>query len=124
VAGTFLTWTSDGPVHLDGIDGPNNGWLVVIVSAFAIGWTRAMARGSWFGVAGVLGSAGVIAWTAAATWLDSRAVFGATASFGLFLVLAASVALAASAVLHAVGLRRDVGAPPDRDATAGLARPR
>jgi hypothetical protein len=121
--GTFLTWTRDGAVHLAGTDGPNNGWLVVIVSLFAIGWARSMGRGSWVGVVGVLGSALVLGWTAVENWLDSRAVFGATAGLGLLLVLAAGIALAASAVKHAVELRMD-GRAPERDAPAGLARPR
>jgi hypothetical protein len=104
VLGVGLTWTSDGPVHLDGTDGPNNGWLIVIVTAFAIGWMRSMARGSWVGVAGVLGTAVVIAWTAGENWLDSRAVYGSRASFGLLLVVAASIALAASAAMRAAEL--------------------
>ena len=48
VVGVFLTWTTDEPVTLNGTQGPNNGWLVVIVAAFALGWTWSMAeaRGS------------------------------------------------------------------------------
>jgi hypothetical protein len=118
--GAFLTWTSDGDVRLGGTDGPNNGWLIVIVAAFATGWARPMARGSWIGVAGVLGSAVVIAWTAVHNWLDSRAVYGASARLGLLLVVAASIALALSAILRAVelwtvrrGAERDT---PDRRA--------
>jgi hypothetical protein len=91
-------------VRLNGTQGPNNGWLVLIVAAFALGWARSMNRGSWVGVVGVLGAAIVIAWTAVENWLDSRAVFGATASFGLVLVLAASVALGAAAVTRGVEL--------------------
>ena len=39
VIGVFLTWTADDPVTLNGTQGPNNGWLAVIVAAFALGWT-------------------------------------------------------------------------------------
>jgi hypothetical protein len=91
-------------VRLDGIQGPNNGWLVLIVAGFALGWARSMNRGSWVGVVGVLGVAVVIAWTAIENWLDSRAVFGATASFGLVLLVAASLALGAAAVTRGLGL--------------------
>jgi hypothetical protein len=104
--GVFLTWTSDEPVRLDGTQGPNNGWLVLIVAAFALGWTRSINRASWFGVVGVLGSSIVIAWTAVENWLDNGAVFDATASYGLILVIAASVALAAVAVVAALKLAR------------------
>jgi hypothetical protein len=116
--GAFLTWTSDGGVHLGGTEGPNNGWLIVIVSALGISWTRSMARGSWVGVAGVLGTAVVIAWTAVENWVDSRAVFGASASFGLLLVVAASIALASSAVLRGVELST-AHRRPHGDGTAG-----
>jgi hypothetical protein len=86
------------------MQGPNNGLLVLIVAALALGWARSMNRGSWVGVVGVLGAAIVIAWTAVENWLDSRAVFGATASFGLVLLVAASLALGAAAVTRGLGL--------------------
>ena len=93
----FLPWTNDGPVRLDGTQGPNNGWLVVIVALLALAWVRPMRRGSWVGVAGVLGAALVIGATALENWLDGRRVFEGTVGFGLLLVIAASVVLAATA---------------------------
>jgi hypothetical protein len=96
--GVFSTWTSAGPVQLNGTQGPNNGWLVLIVAAFALGWTRSMARGSWVGVVGVVGAAVVMGWTAVESWLDNRDVFDASAGYGLILVVAASVALACAAL--------------------------
>jgi hypothetical protein len=104
--GVFLTWTSAGPVDLDGVQGPNNGWLVLLFAVFALGWARSAARGSWVGVLGVLGAAVVMGWTAVENWLDNRAVLGATASYGLLLVVLASVALAAIAVVRGVELAR------------------
>ena len=65
-------------MDLNGTTGSNDGWLVLIVRV-ALGWARSMARGSWTGVAGVLGAALVIGWTAVDDWLDGRDVFGATA---------------------------------------------
>jgi hypothetical protein len=91
-------------VQLDGTEGPDNGWLVLIVAAFAIGWTRSMNRGSFLGVLGVFGASVVIASTAVENWLDNRAVFGAEASYGLVLVMAASLVLAVTAVAHGVEL--------------------
>jgi hypothetical protein len=108
VVGVFSTWTGDGPLTLNGTQGPNNGWLVVIVAAFAVGWARSMLRGSWVGVVGVLGSAFVMAWTAIENWLDNRDVLDATASYGLLLVLAAAVTLGATAVVSGVKLGRSV----------------
>ena len=103
VLGVFLTWTSVGSAGLDGTQGPNNGWLVVIVGVFALGTIRVMARGSWAGVVGVFGASTVMVWTAAENWLDNRQVLGGTASFGLVVVVAASAVLAATAVATAVG---------------------
>lgn len=102
--GVFSTWTNDGPVSLNGTQGPNNGWLVLIVGGFALAWTRSFARGSWFAVTALLGAATVMAWTALENWLDNREVVGAQASYGLILVVAASVALAASAVMRGIEL--------------------
>lgn len=102
VVGVFSTWTTVGPVTLNGTQGPNNGWLVVIVAAFALAWTRSLARGSWIGVVGVFGAAVVIAWTAVENWLDNREVLGASVGYGLVLVIAASAVLAGTAVATAL----------------------
>ena len=103
--GVFVTWLADGPVRLDGTQGPNNGWLALIVAALALVWIRTL--GSWPGVIGVLGSGLVIGWTALENWLDGRAVIGASARPGLVLVLAGSVALTTVAVVQAVELARE-----------------
>ena len=100
--GVFLTWTSVGSGRLDGTQGPNNGWLVVIVGAFALGWIRPMSRGSWVGVAGVLGAAVVMFQTALENWLDNRDVLEGTAGLGMAFVLVAAVALGASPVIRGV----------------------
>jgi hypothetical protein len=106
--GIFLPWSSDRPVRLDGTEGPNNAWLVLIVAVLALGWVRSMARGSWVGVLGVLGAGVVIGWTAIENWSDNRHVLGASASYGLLIVIAASVALVCAAATHgALRLRRD-----------------
>ena len=107
--GVFLPGTSDGSVQLDGTEGPHNGWLVVIVAAFALGWIRSLQRGAWTGVIGVLGAAVVIVWTALESWLDTRAVTGATAGYGLVIVVLAGLALAYTAVARAVELVRTSG---------------
>ena len=77
-------------MRLDGTEGPNNGWLVLIVAVIALGWVRSLARGSWIGVLGVLGAGIVIGWTAIENWLDNRQVLDAGASYGLLIVVAAS----------------------------------
>ena len=93
-------------MSLNGTQGPHDGWLVVILAVPALLWARSMARGSWVGVVGVLGTALVIGWTALASWRDSREVLGASVGYGLLLVVAASLALAAAGVARGVELLR------------------
>jgi hypothetical protein len=104
LVGVFLTWVADGPVRLDGTQGPNNGWLAAIMAGLALLWIRML--GSWVGAIGVLGSGVVIFWTALENWLDSRATIGASAAPGLVLVLAGGAVLCAAAVVGAVELAR------------------
>jgi hypothetical protein len=99
--GVFLPWTVDGPVELDGTEGPHNGWLVLFVALFALGWLRSLRAGSWIGVVGVGGAGIVIVWTALESWLGYRAVTGGRPAVGLVLVVAGGATLAALAVLRA-----------------------
>jgi hypothetical protein len=105
LVGVFVTWVADGPVRLDGTQGPNNGWLAAIVAGLALFWIR-MLR-SWPGVIGVLGSGLVIGWTALENWLDARATIGASARPGLALVIGGAALLATVAVVQAVELARE-----------------
>jgi hypothetical protein len=106
LVGVFLTWLAGGPVGLDGTQGPNNGWLAVILALLALPWLGMLERGSWVGVLGVLGSGAVICWTALENWLDGRAVLDTSAGLGLVLVVAGGAVLAAAAVAQAVELVR------------------
>ena len=106
LVGVFVTWLADGPIRLDGTQGPNDGWLAAIVAGLALLWIRML--GSWPGVIGVLGSGLVIGWTALDDWLDGRVVLGASPRLGLALVLAGSVALTVVAVVQAVELAREL----------------
>jgi hypothetical protein len=106
LVGVFVTWLADGPIRLDGTQGPNDGWLAAIVAGLALLWIRML--GSWLGVIGVLGAGLVIGWTALENWLDARAVIGASPRLGVVLVLAGSVALTAVAVVQALELVQEL----------------
>ncbi len=109
VVGVFSTWTTSGSLTLNGIEGPNNGWLVVILAGPAFAWSRMMERESWsgaIGVVGLLGASLVILWTALENWADSREILDAGAGHGLLLVVAASATLALAAGYRAVELLR------------------
>ena len=101
--GVFVTWTKADPVSLDGMQGPNNGLLVLILAAFALGWTRALVRHAWVGVIGVLGSGLVIGWTALENHADNRDVIGGGVGIGFALVVVAGAVLVATAVAAGVG---------------------
>ena len=106
LVGVFVTWIVDGPVRLDGIQGPNNGWLAAIMALLALPWLRMLERGSWIGAIGVLGAGLVIGWTALENWLDARATIGASVGLGLLLVLAGSAVLTAAGVAQGAELAR------------------
>jgi hypothetical protein len=109
VVGVFCTWTTAGPVTLNGTEGPNNGWLVVIMAAFAFGWVRLMRRETWTGAIGALGAllaAVVICWTAVENWLDNRDALDASVGYGLLFVVASGIALGAAAIVRGVELVR------------------
>ena len=106
LVGVFSTWTNDGVVTLNGIQGPNDGWLVLILVVPTFLWARMAERGSWVGVVGVLGASLVICWTAIEDWLDARSALGASLGHGLLLVLAGGIALAVVALSRGVELVR------------------
>lgn len=118
LVGTFCTWTTVDGVTLNGTQGPNDGWLVVILAGCTIGWARLMARSTWtgaIGAVGLLGAAIVIVWTAVADWIDNREALGASAGYGLLLVVAGGALLALGAVLRGRELLRSLpGRPAER----------
>ncbi|HET9242137.1 MAG TPA: phosphatidylserine/phosphatidylglycerophosphate/cardiolipin synthase family protein [Gaiella sp.] len=118
VVGVFCTWLTQEDLTLNGIEGPNNGWLCVLLAGPALLWTRMMERGSSVGLLGVLASALVIGWTATESWLDGRDVLNARVSHGLLLVLVACAVLAAVAVARTVPPLRGSARNP-RPAAAG-----
>jgi hypothetical protein len=107
--GVFSTWTTAGPYTLNGTQGPNDGWLVVVAALLAFGWLMMMERASWTGAVGVVGTLGaafVVCWTAIEDWRDNREVLDAGAGWGLLLVVAAGAALAVIAVVRGLELVR------------------
>ena len=101
VVGVFGVWRNTGPVSLDGVEGPHNGWLVVIFGLIALAGVGALARGSWFGIVLVLGAATVMIWTAVDALTNDGSVLGGHSGWGVWLTVVASAALAVAAVLAA-----------------------
>ena len=52
--------TKDGVVTLNGIQGPNDGWLILTLVVPALLWLRMSERGSWISVIRLLGASHVL----------------------------------------------------------------
>ena len=102
IAGVFGTWRVAGSVSLNGVGGPNNGWLVIIFALIALAGVGALARGSWFGIVTIGGAAAVMISTALADLVHDDSVLGGRSGWGLWLTVAAAVVLAVAAVSAAI----------------------
>jgi hypothetical protein len=49
IVGVFGTWRSVGAVSLDGLEGPHNGWLVILFGLIALTGVGSLSRGCWIG---------------------------------------------------------------------------
>ena len=99
IVGVFGTWRSAGPVSLNGVEGPHNGWLVIIFGLIALAGVGALSRGSWLGIVTVLGCGAVMIFTAVENVVDDNAVIGGRSGWGVWLTIAASAVLAGAALL-------------------------
>lgn len=102
VVGVFGTWRSSGAVSLDGFQGPNNGWLVIVFGLIALAGVGAAARGSWIGIVLVVGCSAAMTYGAVRSLVDDGSVIGGSSGWGIWLTMVASVALPVCAVLGAV----------------------
>jgi cardiolipin synthase len=102
IGGVFGRWWSTGPVSLNGFDGPNNGWLVIIFALIALAGISATSRGSWLGIVTVFGSAVAMTFIAVENVVDDGDVLGGSSGWGVWLSIASSVVLGGAAVVAAV----------------------
>ena len=102
--GVFGTWRSADPVSLNGVEGPHDGWLVIIFALIALAGVRSLSRQGWLGIVTVFGAASAMLYTVLANLLDDRAVLGGRSGWGLWLSIGASLVLLVTAVW--AGLRR------------------
>jgi hypothetical protein len=102
IVGVFGTWRTAGPVSLSGVDGPHNGWLVVIFALIALVGVGPASRGSWLGIVTVAGCAAVMITAPIQDLLDQNSVVGGHAGWGLWLTVAASAVLGGAAISAAV----------------------
>jgi len=102
IAGVFGTWRNSGAVSIDGLEGPHNGWLVIIFALIALAGVRSLSRGGWLGIVLVLGCAAAMIVTAVENVVDDNDVMGGSSGWGVWLAIAASALLAGAAVYAAV----------------------
>jgi hypothetical protein len=110
IAGVFGTWRSAGPVSLDGVEGPHDGWQVIIFALIALAGVGALARGSWLGMLTVFGGSLAMLSAAARAVVKDNAVLHGSSGWGVWLTIAASVVLGVCAIFAAV--RRAAVAEP------------
>ena len=101
IIGVFGTWRSAAPVSLNGVEGPHDGWLVIIFGLIALAGVRSLSRQGWLGIVVVLGAACAMLYTAVGDLLDDGAVLGGRPGWGIWLSIGASVVLACGALLAA-----------------------
>jgi hypothetical protein len=101
IVGVFGTWRNASPVSLNGLEGPHNGWLVVIFALISLAGAGATARGSWLGIVTVLGCALVIVFTAIENVVDDGDVLGGRSGWGVWLTVAGGVVLGGAALAAA-----------------------
>jgi hypothetical protein len=102
IVGVFGTWRKAGAVSLDGVQGPHNGWLVIIFALIALAGVGALARGSWLGIITVFGSAAVMIFTAVHDVVNDNAVIQGSSGWSVWLTVAASAVLAGFAVIASI----------------------
>ena len=102
IVGVLGTWRTVGAVSLDGLEGPHDGWLVVIFAVVALAGVRSLSRGGWLGIVTVAVSASAALYTVLSNLVDDASGLGGTSGWGIWLTIAASGMLACCAVAAAV----------------------
>jgi len=101
IVGVLGTWRTSGPVSLDGLEGPHNGWLTIIFGLIALAGVRSLSRGGWLGIALVLACGAVML----VAPFQSLSLAGPS-GWGVWLTAAASIALVAFALVAAAARLR------------------
>jgi hypothetical protein len=94
VLGVFGTWRTAASVSLNGLEGPHDGWLVILFALFALAGLRSLARGGRLGGVLVFGCAAAMVYFTVRNLLDDRDVLGGSSGWGIWLTFAAGVLVA------------------------------
>ena len=101
IVGVFGTWSTSGPVSLNGVDGSHNGWIVIIFALIALTGVRSLARGGWLGIAAVLEAGAIMLYTSVSDLVAHDDIHWSS-GWGIWLTIVMSGVLVALAVFAAV----------------------
>lgn len=97
IVGVLGPWRNVGAVSLDGLQGPHDGWLVIVALLLALAGVGSLARTGL-----TLVAAAAALYFVVDNLLDDRAAVGGSSGWGIWLTLLAALALGVLAVLAAV----------------------
>jgi hypothetical protein len=101
IVGVFGTWSTSGPVSLNGVEGSHNGWLVIIFALVALTGVRSLARGGWLGISAALDGGAIMLYTSVSDLVDHQALHWGS-GWGIWLTIVMSGVLAALALYAGV----------------------
>jgi hypothetical protein len=101
IVGVFGTWSTSGPVSLNGVEGSHNGWIVIIFALIALTGVRSLARGGWLGIAAVLEAGAIMLYTSVSDLVAHDDIHWSS-GWGIWLTIVMSGVLVALAVFAAV----------------------
>jgi hypothetical protein len=102
VLGVLGTWRTAASVSLNGLEGPHDGWLVILFALIALAGMRSLARGGRPGSILVFGCAAAMIYFTVRNFLDDRDVLGGSSGWGIWLTIVAGVVLAGTSLAVAV----------------------
>jgi CDP-diglyceride synthetase len=101
IVGVFGTWSTSGPVSLNGVEGSHNGWLVILFGLIALTGVRSLGRGGWLGIAAVLEGGAIMLYSSVSDLVAHNDIHW-NSGWGIWLTIVMSGALVALAVYAAV----------------------
>jgi len=103
--GVFSTWAAGSGITLNGVEGPHNGWVVILATLVIACVAVPLARGSWLAIV----AAGLVAARVVATVVGTDSPPDLGRSWGWWVTLAGALVLVAScgwSIVHRVTAER------------------
>lgn len=98
IVGVFGTWRSAGPASTNGLEGPHDGWLVILFALIAFAGIRSLERGGRLGAVLVVGCGAAILYFAVRNLIDDGEVLGGSSGWGIWLTIVAGILVTGTAL--------------------------